>query len=210
MFDRLQQTDVSAPNRRQVGGLAASGVTWATVGTRGVRGASVSADSFSVADGSYATAGGEIYSPVVQVDSAWSYEGVDNAAQVMAGLFVDGSLVDDVVTTGTSAVSDTGTTPLSAAVVDSSAWVSEDWHAPVDGEVSHDVSVELLFEVRDSGGETLASDTATDTATVTVSDSGPEMSASVGGDGSVGLWYFSNARTERHSPNQSDKTRLFF
>jgi len=189
MRDTFSETDVPTPNRRELlatgGGLLAGGVAWATVGTDGVRGATVSADSLSIADGQHATPGGEVYSPVVQVTAEWSYAAVESAAQVMAALLIGGTLVDDVVTAGTAAPEDTGTTDLSGVVVDSQQWVSGDWDAPADGDVSHNVSVELLFEVRDADGATLASATATDTPTITVSDSGPELSASVGGDGDV-------------------------
>jgi hypothetical protein len=185
---QLPDRGVSTPTRRELlataAGLGAGGVTWATIGTRGVRGATISTDGLSVADASYAAPNGELFSPVVQVDAQWAYEGIDRAAQVLVALLLDGSLVDDVVTTGTAAGADDGVTPLSAPVVDSSAWASADWQA-TDGDVSHDVTVSLLFEVRDVDGETLASDTAKDTATVTVTDAGPAANASVGGDGTV-------------------------
>jgi hypothetical protein len=178
---------VSTPTRRRVlagaGALAAAGATYLTVGPTGVQ-AAVTTDGFTVGDGEHGLPGGDVYSPVVELTAAWEYAGADAAARVLVAALIGGDLVADTVIES-AAGSDSGTTPLQATVVASDAWSSSDWQAPADGQVSHDVTTKLLFEVRDAEGATLASATASDTATITVRDTGPALSASVGGEGSV-------------------------
>lgn len=183
----MQDNSQQAVSRRQlVSGLvaaAAGGGVWLTVGARPVT-AQVAPDGLSVSDASTETVDGTAVTPHVSVDAGYAYDGVEEASAVLVALLIDGGLVDDVVTS-TSAGSDSGTEQLSAAVVDSRMWSAEDWAVPDDGSVSHDVAFELRLEVRNSNGETLAKDSATDTATVAMSDGGASLSAGVGGDGSV-------------------------
>ena len=178
--------DASLSRRRVVallGSTAAAGVTYVTVGTKGVR-AQVSADGLAVEDDTYAAPDGELYSPRLSVESAWSYEGAEDATQVMVALLVDGTLLESSIT-DTVGPSDDGTATLAAPVVESRAWEQGDWSPPADGKVSHEVTVELRLEVRDGAGETLADASAEDSATITVTDAGPSVTATVGGEGHV-------------------------
>lgn len=177
---------VSLSRRRLLataGGLAAGSVAYLTVGTRGVR-AQVSPDGLSVADGSYEAPDGEVYSPRLSVDVAYQYAGTEGAAQVMVALLVDGSLLDDAIVPA-GAPDGSGTETLAGALVASRAWDTSDWQPPTDGEVAHTVTVEVRMEVRDSAGATLAKANASDTATITITDGGPSVTATVGGSGSV-------------------------
>jgi hypothetical protein len=167
-----------------LGGLAAGTGAYLTVGASPVL-ARVSADGLAVEDDSYAAPNGDLYSPRLAVDVSYTYEGVDDAAAVMLALLVDGGLVTSTVIEDVTAGSDTGTETLAGPVVASRAWTTGDWQPPTDSEVSHDIVAELRLEVRDTTGATLVKDSASDTATITVSDAGPVATATLSGDGDV-------------------------
>lgn len=165
-----------------VGALAAGG-TALTVGTRGAR-ASVDVGGLDISDGTTEQPDGEVYSPVIDVDVAWAYEGCENAAEMIVAMFVGGSNVDRA-TLDTAANADSGTAALRCVVVNSDAYTSEDFHAPEGETVHEDVAVELRMEVFDGAGGTLANADARAVPTVSVVNNSVVSDASVGGDGSV-------------------------
>lgn len=166
-----------------LGATAVAGGVGLYAGSEGAA-ATVATDGLSIPDDSYAAADGDLYSPVVQVDASWSFEGADAADSVMVALLVDGTLLT-TTTADATAPSDSGTTALEGVVVDSRAWSSDDWQPPDGGQVTRDVTTEVRLEVRDVDGNTLASASASDSAAITVSDGGPTTAASLGGTGGV-------------------------
>ena len=166
-----------------LGGLLAGGTTYAVVGVGAVAG--VTADALSIEDGTYSdTDAQNLYSPVISVDATWSFSGADRAAQVMLALLFDGG-IGTTKTLPTDGTEDGETTPLSAPVVASRNWESAQFK-PANGEtITRDVATELRLEVRDSQGETLVKDSATQTVPITVEDTGVATTASVGASGSV-------------------------
>lgn len=166
-----------------LGGLLAGGGTYAVVGIGPVAG--VAADGLSIEDGTYSgTDAEELYSPVINVDAAWSYEGADQAAQVMLALLFDGG-IGTTKTLPTDGTTDGETTPLSAPVVASRNWDSSQFQ-PANGEtVTQDVVTELRLEVRDADGETIVKDAVTQTVPITVEDTGVATTATLDATGSV-------------------------
>lgn len=166
--------------------LAAGGVAWATVGwSVAPARAQVSAGGFDIADASYAATGGDIYSPHLSAELAYEYEGADDAAAVLVAILVDGSLLASEVVEGVAAPADSGRETLAAPLVQARTIDESMWTAPDGGEVSHTLTVEGRLEVRDSGGATLAKDSLATDVTVTVSDAGPAMTATLSGTGDV-------------------------
>ena len=166
-----------------VAGLGAGGLTYAAVGLSPVR-AAVAADGLDVSDAQYDAPDGQLHSPHLAVQAAWSFEGADNAGQVMTALLVDGGLL----TTATSEVagpSDSGRHEMGGVLVDSRTVDSAMWQPPDGGEVSETVAVELRLEVRDGGGATLAKDAVSEDVTITVTDAGPTTTATLSGSGDV-------------------------
>lgn len=166
-----------------LGGLFAGGATYAVVGVGPVAG--VAANGLSISDGTYSGTDAEtLYSPVIALDATWSYSGADAAAQVMLALLFDGG-IGTTKTLPTDGTEDGETTPLSAPVVASRQYDSAQFQ-PANGEaVTVDVPTELRLEVRDSAGETIVKDAASQTVPITVEDTGVAQTASVGGSGSV-------------------------
>jgi len=188
MKERMKAAVDESVTRRRIlattGGLLAGGVTLQTVGMTGVQ-AEVTTGGLSVSDGSIAATDGTVYSPVLEVSVDYAYEGVGSATQCMVALMVDGTLLISTILEGVTAPADSGSHTLSAPIVESRAYTSEDWNAPDGSEVSHDVAVEARLEVRDSSGKTKANAKSSDTVTITVSDGGAAVDSAVGGGGSV-------------------------
>lgn len=181
--------EYSPVSRRQaiigVGTLATAGVGLSTVGTGGAR-AQVSVESFDVADATFTD---DQADPKLAATVAYDYDvGVEPVADLRFELLVGDSVIaSDELTTSTTALA--GDTTLSGMVTDSDAWSVSDFAPEVASSVSRDLSVTVRFAVLDSSDAVIVEDTASDTATVTVSH--PQESkliASVGGSGE-----FSNA-----------------
>jgi hypothetical protein len=181
MHDSLSRRRVLAG----AAGLGSAAVAYATVGLSPVR-AQVSADGLDIADAQYAATGGSIYSPRLSVDAAYAYEGVEQASAVMVACLVDGGLLASAVVDGVAAGSDSGRRTLAAPLVESRTVDSEMWTVP-DGqaEVARTVTVEARLEVRGSGGETLAKDSAATDVTITITDAGPRVTATLSGTGEM-------------------------
>jgi len=188
MYDRTQIDEWSPVSRRQallgLGTLAVSGSGLAVVGTQQASGAAnVSVDSFTVSD---ATFEAESVAPVVELSLAYDYDvGVSGVSGLVFELAVGDSVVaSDELTTDRTALSNT--TDLSGRVTDADAWGSADFAPAVGKSVSRDVSVTVRFVVLDSTGDVIVSDTATDSATVTVTHpQDSRLVAEVGGDGVI-------------------------
>lgn len=197
MHDISNRIDESLTRRRvlaSAGATLAAGGTYLVTGTSPVA-AELAATPLAVSDGEYAAPDGSLYSPHISVRAEWAFEGVDAAARGMVALLIDGGLVT-TETFDVAAPSDSGTTTVAGAVVASRAHDSADWQ-PTDGPVEQTVGVEVRFEVRNGSRDTLAKASATDDATIRVTDAGPTLAASVGGDGSVGF-----VPTEGATPTQ--------
>ena len=188
MYDRTQFDEWSPVSRRQallgIGAVAASGSGLAVVGTQQASGAAnVSVDSFSVSDAEFEA---ESAAPVVELSVAYNYDvGNSGVSGLLFELVVGDSVVaSDELTTDRTALSNT--TDLSGRVTDSDGWDSADFAPAVGESVSRDVSVAVRFAVLDSTGDAIVEDSATDSATVTVThprDS--RLVAEVGGDGVI-------------------------
>lgn len=145
--------------------------------------AAVSVDSLTVDDESFTA---EAVSPVLDVTAGYSYD-VGNSAvsKLRFTLAVDGSPIasDDLVTDRTTLENET---TLSGSIIDSDAWAATDFAPAVAESVSRKLSIDLTFEVLGSDGAVLVSDSASDTAVVTVSHpQESEYVASVGGTGTI-------------------------
>lgn len=148
------------------------------------RAAEVSSDGLNVNGAHYDAPDGQLYSPRIDVDATWSFEGCDAATGIMVALLMDGGMTDST-TLAIPGPSGSGTTAVGAPVADSRNWDAEEWTPPDGGTVEHTVAVRVAFEVRDDANDTLATAEATDDVPISVDDAGPTRVASVGGSGSV-------------------------
>lgn len=178
---RLRDSRIVTRRRAVAGALTTAGigvVAFAPTPTR----AQVSVDSFAVDDGTFTA---ESVTPVADVTLAYEYDvGSEAVSELRFALTIGGETVaSESLTTQATALS--GETTLAARLTESSAWADSDFVVGVGESVSHEVTVGVRFEVRDSGG-VLVSDEASDTATVTVSHPQENTwSASVGGSGVI-------------------------
>lgn len=80
-----------------------------------------------------------------------------------------------------------GDTTLSGAITDAEAWASDDFAPEAGASVERDLAVTLSFEVLDSGDRVIVADTASDTATVTVTNpnDAEQLTAAVGGSATI-------------------------
>ena len=186
MTDKDSRRDraVSALSRRKA---LAGGATLLTAGGTLVWvgdpvSAQVSVESFSVADAQFES--DSVY-PVVDVDVAFRYDVANEPIDHLhVGLAIgDTEVVSETLVTSESAYE--GTTTLSGRVADSAAWSLQDF-APAAGEsVEQTVDVTLTFAVRESDDSVIVEDSATDSATVAVTNPGAAASAVVGGEGVI-------------------------
>jgi hypothetical protein len=145
--------------------------------------AQVSVDSFAVSDGSFTT---DQADPVVDVTVAYDYDvGTSPVATLRFELLVGDSVVaSDALST--SVATHNGTVDLSGRVVDSEAWAAGDFAPAVASRVSHDLTIGVRFAVLNSSGSVIVEDTATDSATVTVSHpQETQYVIGVGGSGEI-------------------------
>ena len=144
-----------------VGGLAIGGVGL-SVGMSGA-GAAVSLNSWDVQDQTFEA---ESVTPVVNATVAYDYDAAGVSTLWMA-LTVSGDVVDE---TGKMVSSDSGSgeESLSGGVLESSAFTQSDFEVGAGGTTTVDVPVGAAFEVRDSAGNVLASDSVEQTAVVKV------------------------------------------
>jgi len=178
--------EYSPVSRRQalvgIGTLAAGGVGLSAVAVE-TAGASVSVDSFAVSDAEFTA---ESVTPVLDVTLVFDYDvGNQPVSSLRFAVSVgDSQIAEKTLNTGMATYE--GTETLSGVITDSDAWSASDFSPPVADSVSRQVSVSVLFAVRDSDGAAIASDTASDTATVSVSHpQETEYVASVGGSGAI-------------------------
>lgn len=171
--------------RAIVGGtsLLTAGGTLVWVGDPASAQAEVSVDSFAVSDATFET---DALDPVVDVDVAFAYDvGTAPVASVELTLGIDGTTVtrDELVTD--ESVAD-ATTTLSGRVADSAAWSLTDFAVDAGAEQTREITVALGLSVLESDGTVIASDEATDTAAIVVSNPADStVTASVGGAGTV-------------------------
>jgi hypothetical protein len=164
-----------------LGGLATAGVGVLAIAPDPAR-AQVSVDTFDVTGGEFTAAS---ITPVADVTIGYDYDvGQEAISELRFALTInDTEVATESLTTQATQLS--GETELSARVTESEAWSASDFEVAVGESVSHDVTVGVAFEVRDSGG-VLVSDTAEDTATVTVSHpQANTWTATVGGSGVI-------------------------
>jgi hypothetical protein len=168
--------------RTLLGGAAAltAGGTLLTVVGEPVS-AQVTVDSFDVSPAEFTA---EQANPILDVTAAFRYDaGVQPVRALRLALSVGGDVIatDELVTDAATADS---TTTLSGRVTDSSAWAAEDFAPAVASSVDRSVTVGLSFEVLADGDDVIVSDSAEDTATLTIHH--PQESqyvAEVGGSG---------------------------
>jgi hypothetical protein len=183
----LRETEWSPVSRRQailgIGSLAAGSTTLAIVATDESYAADVSMQSLSVADASFTA---ETITPKLVVDIGFSYDvGTAPIDSIEFTLSVDGTEVDRANLSTSSSVYE-GTEQLSGLLTDSDAWAAADFEPAVGETVEQTVTATVSFDVLDSGGSAIVSDTATDDAVVSVAH--PQettYTATVGGSGEI-------------------------
>jgi len=143
--------------------------------------AQVSVEKLSIADKTFTS---ESARPVLDVTAAYDYDaGMSPVQSIRLALSVSGGEIDSL-TLATSRTTLSGEETLAAPITDSSSWAVADFDPAVGESVSHEVSATLSFAVRDGDGNDIVSDSATDTAVVTVEHPQENTyTASVGGVG---------------------------
>jgi len=175
---------VSHISRRRV--LAAAGTVGAgslTLMTMPKTTAAVSVDELEIPDREFSA---ESVTPEIALTLAYDYDvGTTPVSDLGFTLAVDGTIVaEDILSTERSVFS--GTTDLSGLVTDSEAWAASDFAPEVTESVSRELSIAVTFDVLDRDQEAIATATASETATVSVSHPTERvLVASVGGDGEI-------------------------
>ena len=157
------------------GTVGGGGTTLALVGSDGAR-AEVSVESFDVDD---ATFEAREVTPVIDAEIGYAYR-ADHVAELWIALLVGETIVaEETLRTGNDELENS--TTLSGRVLDSPAHTGTDFEVDAGETVSVTVDAGVRFEVRDSAGEVLASDDATDSSTVEVVSPDDETHATIGG-----------------------------
>ena len=181
--DRDWSIDRSDMSRRHaIAALATvvgGGTTLALVGSDGAR-ASVSVESFEVAD---ATFEADDVTPVIDADIGYAYR-ADSVTELWIGLLVGEEVVAEE-TLRTNSEELENTTDLSGRVLDSPAYGQSDFAVDAGETTTVTVDAGVRFEVRNGDGSVLASDEATDSATVEVVSPEGETYATIGGSGEI-------------------------
>lgn len=142
--------------------------------------ASVAVDSLTVED---ATFEAESVVPVVQADIGYEFAH-PQVARLWIGLEVKGDVIaSEQLMTGTTELRNS--TTLSGRVTDSAAFSDADFTVARGESVTVDVPVTVSFEVRDSDGNALVSDSKSNTVSVEVVHPDDAEFAIVGGSVSV-------------------------
>ena len=158
-----------------MGTVVGGGTTLALVGSDGAR-AEVSVESFEVDD---ATCEAREVTPVIDAEIGYAYR-ADHVAELWIALLVGETIVaEETLRTGNDELENT--TTLSGRVLDSPAHTGTDFEVDAGETVSVTVDAGVRFEVRDSAGDVLASDDATDSSTVEVVSPDDETHATIGG-----------------------------
>ena len=179
----VAQPDDYLTRRRALGlvggviGAAGGGAALVSTGSDAAR-AAVSVDSWNVADASFEASQ---VTAVADATLAYEYGGGDTVTATRAELLVDETVVahqESMTALGT----DSGTVELAGRLTDSDAWSSSDFEASVGETVEREVTVGARFAVL-GDGQKLAADTASETATVTVSNpANGDLTVSMGGE----------------------------
>jgi len=162
-----------------VGLVGVGGLVWASDPTH----ARVSVDALSIPDTSFES---ESVVPVVDLTLRYDYDaGSEPVSELVFVVEIGGDRVAETdLRTDRTTLS--GETNVTARVTDSNSWDASDFAPSVNESVERNVTVTVRFEVRDSDGTPLVSDTTSDDATITVTH--PQDStlvAEVGGEGTV-------------------------
>lgn len=163
-----------------LGTLAGSSVVAAGALTRSQRaGASVSVEDFDVSD---ATFEAQSVTPIVDATIAYDYS-VEQASEIYVALQAGGEqIASESLRTSSAELSNT--TELTGNVLDSPSYGQSDFAVASGETTTVNVDVGVLFEVR-YDGSVVASDTATDTASVEVVSPESGEYATVGGSASI-------------------------
>lgn len=182
MHDPTQPSDDSQRivSRRQAlatlgtlaGGSVVAGVTLTSMQRAG---ASVSVEDFQVSD---ATFEAQSVTPIVDATIAYDYT-VEQASEIYVELQAGGEQIASE-TLRTSSAELSNTTELTGNILDSPAFGASDFTVASGETTTIDVDVGVLFEVR-YDGNVVASDTASDTASVEVVSPESGGYATVGG-----------------------------
>jgi len=162
-----------------VGLVGVGGLVWASEPTH----ARVSVDALSIPDTSFES---ESVVPVVDLTLWYDYDaGTEAVSELVFVVKIGG---DRVATTDlrTDRTTLSGETSVTARVTDSDSWRASDFAPSVGESVERDVTVTVRFEVQNSDGTALVSDTTSDDVTITVTHPQDNMLvAEVGGEGTV-------------------------
>ena len=162
-----------------VGTVVGGGTALALVGSDAAR-AEVSVESFEVDD---ATFEAREVTPVIDAEIGYAYR-ADHVAELWIALLVGEEVVaEETLRTGSDELENT--TDLSGRVLDSPDHTGTDFEVDAGETTSVTVDAGVRFEVRDSDGEVLASDEATDSATVDVVSPEDGTYATIGGTATI-------------------------
>lgn len=183
MHDTNDSSDSSTVTRRRVLATGASIIGAGSVGVYGVTRtenarASVDVESFQVSDVTFEA---QSVTPVLDATIAYDYS-VKNASEIFIGLEAGGEqIASETLRTDSSELQNT--TELSGNVLDSPAFDQSDFAVASGEETTVSVDVSVVFEVR-YDSNVVASDSASDTASVEVLSPESGAYATVGGSAS--------------------------
>lgn len=141
---------------------------------------------FSIPDAAYEAADAAP-TPIVEADATVAYQ-VPALAAVVVQLVAGRETADHVLaeerieTTVTEASTDV---ELSGALTDADAFASADFAPDAESTTTVDATVGVTVEVRDSAGDVVVSDTATDTLAIEVTNTADAVEVSVTGSGTI-------------------------
>ena len=160
-------------------GTVVGGGTILAAGTDSAR-ASVSVESFSVADATFEAA--EV-TPVIDAAIGYAYRAA-SVAELWLGLVVGETVVAETsLRTGSEELENT--TELSGRVTDADAYSAADFVVESGSETTVTVDAGVRFEVRDADGSVVASDEARDESDVRVVSPEGETHATIGGSAEI-------------------------
>lgn len=142
--------------------------------------ADVAVEEFAVSD---ATFEAESVTPIVDAEVAYAYR-ADAVSEIALELRVGETVVDET-TLRTSSAELESSESLSGNVLDADAYSQSDFAPDAGGETTVTVAVGVRFAVLDADGDELASDRASDEATVEVISPRDKQYATIGGSATI-------------------------